>query len=247
MAMWFQNSATENQDVILSPGRLSLGAKVANELSNELSLPSIRVTSLRTGDSVFRRGDTVEGLYLLKSGVLKLTSKCAVLRGRTTSEDYISKLVGAGDFFGYHDFLLNQQHQQEARAVRPAEVHMYPKELVQRLMVSGGSLTTQIMSQMAKQMWVDEERGKYQYLASVGERIAHTLVDLVHRFGEKTPSGLLLQLKLTRGELAQLAGTINESLSRHLSEMKDENILEVRGKEILIKDLNRLIQRSGRE
>jgi len=95
-------------------------------------------------------------------------------------------------------------------------------------------------------MVAEEERAKYQYLASVGERIAHTLVDLAQRFGEKTPSGVLLQLKLTRGELAQLAGTINESLSRHLSEMKDENIIEVRGKEILIKDMARLIQRSGR-
>jgi CRP-like cAMP-binding protein len=169
-----------------------------------------------------------------------------VIRGRTTSEDYISKLIGSGDFFGFEDFFLNSQHQQEARAVKPSEVLLYPKELVQRLMETGSSLSGQLMSQVVKQMVAEEERAKYQYLASVGERIAHTLVDLAQRFGEKTPSGVLLQLKLTRGELAQLAGTINESLSRHLSEMKDENIIEVRGREILIKDMARLIQKSGR-
>jgi CRP-like cAMP-binding protein len=245
--MWFQNSGLDNDAVVLSPGRLASGKVVVESPHNELFLRSIRVTSLRVGESIFRRGDNVEGLYLLKTGVVKLTSKCAVIRGRTTSEDYISKLIGAGDFFGYQDFFLNGQHQQEARAIKPSEVLLYPKELVQRLMATGGSLASQIMSQMAKQMVAEDERVKYQYLASVGERISHTLVDLAHRFGEKTPAGVLLRLKLTRGELAQLAGTINESLSRHLSEMKDENILEVRGKEILIKDMARLMQRSGRD
>jgi len=247
MAVWFQNVNREGSDVVLSPGRAMMASSTAGS-HNDLSLPSIRVSTLRPGDSIFRRGDSVEGLYLLKSGVVKVTSKCAVIRGRTTSEDYISKLIGPGEFFGYQDFLLNSQHQQEARAVKPVEVHMYPKELVQRLMASGGGLATQIMTQMAKHMVLNEERTKYQYLASVGERIAHTLIDLANRFGEKAPGGgVLLQLKLTRGELAQLAGTINESLSRHLSEMKEEQIVEVRGKEILIKDMKRLLQRSGRE
>jgi len=246
MSVWLQNSSVENREVVLSPGRISMG-RVAVDPQNELALPSIRVSSVRLGDSIFRRGDNVQGLYQLKTGVVKITSKCAMIRGRTVSEDYISSLIAPGDFFGYQDFLLNRQHQQEARAIKMAEVHMYPKELVQRLLASGGSFANQFMSQMAKHMLAEEERVKYQYLASVGERIAYTLIDLAHRFGEKIPIGTMLQLKLTRGELAQLAGTINESLSRHLSEMKDDNILEIRGKEILIKDMSLLIQRSGQD
>lgn len=239
-------STSNEHEVILSPGRMTFGRREVDTVS-ELSLPSIRVSHLKSGDPVFRRGDNVEGLYLLKSGVVKLTSKCAVVRGRTTSEDYIARLMGAGEFFGYQDFLLNPQHQQEARVVKPAEIHLYPRELVLRLMAAGGNFATQLMFQMSKHSVSDEERSKYQYLASVGERIAHTLVELAHRFGEKTTQGISLQLRLTRGELAQLAGTINESLSRHLSDLKDEKILEVRGKEIIVLDLPRLIQKSGRE
>lgn len=247
MSLWSQASFQAPQnEVILSPGRMSLEKK-SYEPINELSLPSIRVMTLKPGESIFGRGDSVQGLYLLKSGVVKLTSRCALVRGRTTSEDYIARLVGSGDFFGYQDFLLNMNHHQEARVIKTAEVHMYPRELVQRLLTSGGSLATQVMVQMSKHLLADEERGKYQYLASVGERIAHTLVELANRFGDKTPNGVALQLKLTRGELAQLAGTINESLSRHLSDMKEEGILDVRGKEIIIKDMARLLQRSGRE
>jgi len=151
MSMWFQNSGFDNGEVVLSPGRLATGRGQVEPPQSELFLRSIRVTSLRVGDPIFRRGDNVEGLYLLKSGVVKLTSKCAVIRGRTTSEDYISKLIGSGDFFGFEDFFLNSQHQQEARAVKPSEVLLYPKEFVQRLMETGGSLSGQLMSQVAKQ------------------------------------------------------------------------------------------------
>ncbi|NUM60096.1 MAG: winged helix-turn-helix domain-containing protein, partial [Bdellovibrionaceae bacterium] len=43
-------------------------------------------------------------------------------------------------------------------------------------------------------------------------------------------------LKLTRNEFAQLASTINESLSRHLTEFKAEGLIDINGKEIIIKD-----------
>ena len=83
------------------------------------------------------------------------------------------------------------------------------------------------------------------YLASVQERIAYQLVVLAEKFGVQTPNGISLTLKLTRNEFAQLASTINESLSRHLTEFKAEGLIDLNGKEIIIKDIKGLMAKSG--
>jgi CRP-like cAMP-binding protein len=90
-----------------------------------------------------------------------------------------------------------------------------------------------------------ETVGQLHYLASVQERIAYQLSLLGDKFGVQTAEGLLIGLKLTRNELAQLAGTINESLSRHLTEFKSEGLIELKGKEIIIKDRAGLKLKSG--
>jgi CRP-like cAMP-binding protein len=91
-----------------------------------------------------------------------------------------------------------------------------------------------------------ETTNQFHYLASVQERIAYQLVVLADRFGVPLANGSVsLNLKLTRNELAQMASTINESLSRHLTEFKNENLIDLNGKEILIKDREGLLSKSG--
>lgn len=90
-----------------------------------------------------------------------------------------------------------------------------------------------------------ESTSQLHYLASVQERIAYQLVIMAEKFGVETPQGISLNLKLTRNEFAQLASTINESLSRHLTEFKNEGLIELNGKEILIKNKDGLMKKSG--
>ena len=201
---------------------------------------TVKVFRLKTGESVFEPMNPVEGLYYVKSGVIKLSSKFNGPKGRLSQDDYLIDLIGEREFFGYQDIFLHNQHEYKATALKNAEIYLYPKELVLKSLQSGGFLAEQILQSVAWQSKRKEERSKYQYLSSVGERIIQTLLYLAEKFGEPCPEGVWLKLKLSRGELAQLAGTINESLSRHLGELKNEGLIEVSGKEILIKNTSAL-------
>jgi CRP/FNR family transcriptional regulator, cyclic AMP receptor protein len=90
-----------------------------------------------------------------------------------------------------------------------------------------------------------EKVSQLHYLASVQERIAFQIISLADRFGVETSKGISLNLKLTRNEFAQLASTINESLSRHLTEFKNEGLIDINGKEIIIKNREALAAKSG--
>ena len=45
-----------------------------------------------------------------------------------------------------------------------------------------------------------------------------------------------MELKVKKGDLAKILGTISETLSRNLKYMQDEGLLEVEGNKITIKD-----------
>jgi CRP-like cAMP-binding protein len=102
-----------------------------------------------------------------------------------------------------------------------------------------------MLSQIIKDMQERENLSQLQYLASVQERIAYQILILADKFGIQKEDGIHLSLRLTRNELAQLAGTINESLSRHLTELKSEGIVDLVGKSIIVKNRQALMEKSG--
>ena len=76
-------------------------------------------------------------------------------------------------------------------------------------------------------------------------RIAYQICLLAEKFGQSAEHGIKIGLKLSRSELAQLAGTINESLSRHLGVFKSRGWVDLSGKDIVVTNLEALKEVSG--
>ena len=122
---------------------------------------------------------------------------------------------------------------------------MYPRDTVLNALSNTTPMVKLLLQQAVSDIENYETTSQLHYLASVQERIAYQLVVLSEKFGVETSHGVSLNLKLTRNEFAQLASTINESLSRHLTEFKNEGLIEINGKEIIVKDKAGLMKRSG--
>jgi len=205
----------------------------------------VDVLSLKENEIIYKEGDSPRGLYYIRSGAVKVVVNRSLTRGRMSSPEYVLKVVGPGDLFGYKALVKGTAHTDFAKTLRPTELYVYSKEAVQSVMNGPNSVNKMLFGQMVKDLDNKETINQLHYLASVQERIAYQLILLADKFGIPTSNGTLISLKLTRNELAQLAGTINESLSRHLTEFKNEGILELNGKEIIVKDYRSLMERSG--
>lgn len=206
---------------------------------------SFQVLTLKENEFIFRQGEMPKGVYFVKSGCVKVVVNRSLTRGRMASPEFISQVVGTGNFFGYNSAIKGGSHQSFAKTLKPTELHVYSLEAIQQIMNGPDGLVKSLFLQMVKDSEAQAVIGQLHYLASVQERIAYQLLLLADQFGVPTAAGTHLNLRLTRNELAQLAGTINESLSRHLTEFKNEGILDLNGKEIIIKDRQALMQRSG--
>ncbi len=96
---------------------------------------------------------------------------------------------------------------------------------------------------------LNASRQRIQHLSSlsVKKRIAHILVTLANKFGEKHPRGLLIQLPLSRKDLADMAGTSAETTSRIMSEFQEEDLITSGRQWVAINDKPELLRISAED
>ena len=233
----YQTDDFQDDNIRLTPSSQNATSWAQMEVPREVVLK-------KENESVYRKGGTATNFFKLESGCVKIISERAVSRGRASSSEFISRLVGPGEFFGLTEVIDGVPYRTSAVALRPSHVQIFSKDPVKKILDGPESLPQLFLKQLSKDLMQKEESIQLHYLASVQERIAYQLVILADRFGVQVDNGISLQLKLTRNELAQLAGTINESLSRHLTEFKRDGLIDLHGKEIIIKDRAALAARS---
>jgi CRP/FNR family transcriptional regulator, cyclic AMP receptor protein len=226
------------------PNAFLSAGKQAPFTIEQASLPYDTI-QLKEGEILFREGEVPQGLYYIHSGCVKMVVNRQQSRGRTTSPEYVTKLVSPGEYFGYKALIRNGPSSATAKAVKASTVWQYSRDSVLSALNNSSPLVKLLLQQAVGDIENYETTSQLHYLASVQERIAYQLVVLSEKFGVQTPDGVSLNLRLTRNEFAQLASTINESLSRHLTEFKNEGLIEINGKEIIIKDKIGLMKRSG--
>jgi CRP-like cAMP-binding protein len=232
-----------NNTTVLGPDTLVHPYPYMSPLPQNGSITPEPATALKfkEGEFIFHENETPKGIYFLKSGAVKIVTFRPLTRGRVTSSEFVNKLVGPGEYFGFKPVLQGSTYGFYAKVLLPAEVTLHSAEET----FKNPALNKGLVQQMARDLESHERNAQLHYLASVQERIAFQLALLAEKFGNHTEGGISINLRLTRNELAQLAGTINESLSRHLTEFKNLGLLDVRGKELIVKNLPALQELSG--
>ena len=100
------------------------------------------VISFNEGEMLFKEGDQPQGLYVLKAGCVKMFVNREHSRGRTTSPEYVTKLLSPGEVFGYKSLIFNEPNLAFAKAITSATDFIWCPLLI--VMISG-RLATKMM------------------------------------------------------------------------------------------------------
>lgn len=215
------------------------------EQSADLILPTSRDSHYRSmtlepGTTLVRAGQPLLGLVTIVKGRLK--------RKRPyPAGEFLVGISGPGDRIGFSELLGGLRHSETLTTIGHVEVQIetaaavevrlraLPQE-IRRLFVDyavGHADLTKGIGNLG--LWSSQLRRPLD-LMPVKARVAATLWQLMQVHGVRVADGVLLDLDLTREEIAHLAGTVYESVIRMLTKFKNDGMIQLDGRKILVKD-----------
>jgi CRP-like cAMP-binding protein len=187
------------------------------------------------GEYFFMQEDPAEHVYRLEQGQVKL--------GQVTAEgaQVILNVIGPGEIFGLIGFVENNLYPVSALAVNDCTALSWDRLGLVRLAESYPRLALNAMNHMAVR--VSEFQGQIRALATerVERRLARVLLRLVRQVGKKVESGVLIDLSVSRQDLAEMSGTTLYTVSRILSQWDRAGLIEAGRERVVIRSPHGLV------
>ncbi|WP_374556859.1 helix-turn-helix domain-containing protein [Thermomonas sp.] len=184
---------------------------------------------LAKGDSLYRTGDPLRGVFVASEG----SFKTVVIN--PAGEEHVLGFHLPGELFGL-DAVGTGQHRCEAVALSDARVCELPFAQLSDIAAKLPSLQRQLLRVIGQSADRDHDHVDVLSRRQAGERVAlfvHTLSERFRRIGRPADD---FQLPMSRDEIARYLGLVLETVSRGFSRLHDDGIIEVRGRRVRILD-----------
>ncbi|MGZ8667245.1 MAG: Crp/Fnr family transcriptional regulator [Solirubrobacterales bacterium] len=174
--------------------------------------------SFPTGTRVFHEGDRSDACYIVRSGDFRVTREHSDGRAITLAN------LGRGDIFGELAMLDGEVRSASVEALSDGELLALPAADVRALLARHPGITVKLVAALVRRLRSANERIARQSFQTVPSRVAGVLSQLV---AEETPvsEGGGVTIRMNQADLAQLAGTSRESVSRFLAELERAGVV----------------------
>ena len=179
------------------------------------------VRSVAAADVFFHEADPAGAFFVVQTGTVKLT--------QPTPEGHqvVLRLLGPGEAFGGVAAFSGGRYPVTAEAVTEVTAFEWAGPAMAALMERYPQITMNALRFVAARL--HELQVRYRQLATekVERRVARALIRLVQEAGRKVESGVLIDLPLSREDIAQMTGTTLYTVSRILARWEAEGIVEL--------------------
>ncbi len=191
-----------------------------------------KIKKIRKKDMLFMEGDSPSFVYFIVSGKVK------VFKSNESGKEFIIEILKAGDFVGYMPLLENTQHKQSATAIEDSEVALIPSDEFFALLYSNQEIAMTFIKMMSNNFSEAEEKLLKLAYDSARKRVAEAIIYVSKKYQDK--DGDELSFTLLRENISSLSGISPESVSRNLTDFREEGLIETNNGSIKILDLKKL-------
>jgi CRP/FNR family cyclic AMP-dependent transcriptional regulator len=179
-------------------------------------------------ETIFFEGEDASSVYLLLSGVAKLTFLSA-------SERILVSLVGPGEIFGVSSLLPVAKRPFRCDAFNDCLVGVTsPQAFVDVTLGVRLEDLSRVLDVTVGRWWGMLLRYTTFLGLALRERLAGALLELATKFGAEDARGRLLTLKLTHSDLAELVGASRQRITEQLSEFERSGVIIRDGRRLII-------------
>ncbi len=171
--------------------------------------------------TIFWEGKEAQGFYILISGYVKL------VKSSPDGKEYILRLVGPGETFAEAAVFSDAAYPATAMALEDCQTLFFPKGQFLRHLAASPHLARNMLATLSRLNLHLTRQLEDLSLKEVSARLARYLLERCQEKHGRVDKGLAFELPTTKTHLAAYLGTISETLSRTLSRLKSEGVIEV--------------------
>ena len=193
-----------------------------------------RERSYDEGQAIYRAGEPAQRLYVVATGKVKLE--------RTTASGHsvLLDILTSGEFFGSLSMLGEATYRESAVAQTACCVLAVAADGFLAILHRYPPVALAALELVAARLRAAHESMEHQSVQSAEGRIAALLLKLGEKLGEANQDALLIQMPLSRQDLADMAGTSVETASRIMSRFRKDGLVHSGRRWVAITDGVRL-------
>ncbi|MDN5696788.1 MAG: Crp/Fnr family transcriptional regulator [Rubrobacter sp.] len=182
-------------------------------------------------DTIFTPGDPDDQLYFLISGTIRLYKMYGDYKEATTA------LLKEGGVFGKLSMVEGRWQDVFAEAVSAVEVASVQKSALETVLKRQPEFAMKLFASLSERLRQSDEVIESLLHREVSTRLATLLLNLSDRFGEDNGgSGVLLDVRLTHQDLANMIASTREAVSKVMSELQREGFIEVQSHKVVLRN-----------
>jgi CRP/FNR family transcriptional regulator len=190
--------------------------------------PIFQVKNYRKSQIIFMEEETGNYMYIVLAGKVKVT------KTTSTGKETILAIHQSGDFFGEMALLDGKTAPATVSAMEDCRIASIHHSDFQRMLMSNEKVVHQIVQVLCarlRQVWAQVQDLSY---STADNRIRAGILSLSRKHGVQDARGIIIDLKITHQELAELVGTSRETVTRTLARLQKKGVLELDSRRIVL-------------
>ncbi|MCM4158332.1 response regulator [Antarcticibacterium flavum] len=184
----------------------------------------------KAGETIYEEGKQGLFFFFVDRGVVKSHKMDQY------GKELITSLYKEGDFFGNTSFGKLDSYQEHATAMEDTRVYAVSKEELKEILSQNNKIAFDLIDAMGENITGIKEQLLEMAYGSVRKKTARTIL----LFSQKIRRHPTQSIRISRSDLASVAGMASETLIRTLSDFKKEGLLEIEGRNIKLLDVEAL-------
>jgi CRP-like cAMP-binding protein len=213
-------------------------AKVFSNLSKE-ALADIakrfKAREYQRGDILFVEGEPARTYFILGEGQVK------VFQSSADGFEVILHMLGPGELVGAFPTLGEGTYPASAQAFTDLVAYSISSKAFDTILEDHHVVAVNLLRFATRILQASHEKLREMATERVEQRIARMLARLANQVGRQTEAGIVIDVPLTRQDLAEMTGTTVFTASRTLKSWERQGILKVGREKVVILDPHRLV------
>jgi len=209
------------------------------EADLEKIVPLFMTRTYEKGTTLFLENEDGEELFLIQSGAIHIYRN-------DENREIILAVLREGDFFGEMALLESGQvRSASARTIEKSVLCILKRRDFVEMLKVNPQITLKILETALTRLRKANEQILDLTLLDARARIVRTLLRLMEEHGRRKTDGIQIGLKLTHQQIADMSGTVRETVTKVMLDLQNSEYISVDKKVVLVRDSEGLKQSAG--